>query len=264
MGLLGLCFGVGFILGPAIGGPLAAFGIHVPFLVAAGLAAANLIFAAAVLVEPERHVDASERAESRPRRSVLANPAVLRLCLVYWVFSMAVTQLETVFAYYMKDTFQWKATELWVIYVAMALVMGGVQGGALRPLAARFPERRLIAAGIGILAVAFLLLPVAPTVALLCGPLALAAIGRGVAQPSLMSLASMEAEHGERGAVMGTFQSSASLARVFGPLIGGAVYDLAHAGPFWMAGVLLIAAGLLPLSDRAAVAEPTPPADTGR
>ncbi len=245
MGMLGASFGVGFILGPIIGGLLSPLGYRVPMLVAAGLAFINLIYAAFSLKEPDRHVDRGATAVSASRFSVLRDPEVRRLCLIYFVYSIAVSQLETIFAFFMIDRFEFDALEVAWIFVGMAIVMGGIQGGGMKPLSARYSEKQLAVTGSLLLGLGFVLLPSAPTWAVLLLPLALAAVGRAITQPPLMSLTSMAATSDTRGVVMGTFQSSASLARVVGPVLAGLLYDLAEPGPFYLAAALMGLAFLL-------------------
>ena len=247
MGLLGASFGIGFVLGPAIGGLLAPYGHAVPMFFTAGLAALNWGIAALRLVEPERH---EAQAQGGRRLALLRDPALRAVVLANLAFSLAVTQLETFFAYLMRDRFGWGASGFAWILVAMAVVMGGIQGGGMKALSARYPERRLVVVGVVVLALGFAGVPLAPTVALLLLPLLLAAVGRAVAQPALLSLASQAARPEQRGAVMGAFQSSASLARVIGPALGGMLYAVALPYPFWLASALLVgvaaAAGALP------------------
>jgi MFS family permease len=242
MGLLGASFGVGFVLGPGIGALLAPYGHAVPMFFTAGLAAINWAVAALRLREPVRH-EAGERGTRR--LALLRDPAIRSVVLANLAFSLAVTQLETFFAYLMRDRFGWdNAQGVGFILVAMALVMGGIQGGGMKALSARYAERTLVVAGVAILALGFAGVPLAPSVAVLLAPLALAAVGRAIAQPALLSLASQAARPEERGAVMGVFQSSASLARVFGPALGGLLYALALPYPFWLASLLLVGVAL--------------------
>ena len=241
MGLLGASFGIGFLVGPAIGGALAPFGYRVPLLAAAGLAAANLVHALVSLREPpRRQVIAADAAGPAQRFGVLRDATVLRLCLVSFAFAFAVTQLETVFAFFLLDRFGYDAPHVAVLLVGMAVVMGGVQGGGMKALSARFEERALVSAGAAALGIAFLALPEMPTVALLAVFLVLSALGRGVSQPALMGLVSLASTDRNRGAVMGVYQSSASLARIFGPVIAGTLYDSKQALPFWLAGALAL------------------------
>ena len=238
MGMLGACFGVGFVLGPAIGGALAPFGYAVPMFAAAGLAGANWIHAALSLPEPPVRARLSDPA--RPA-GALRVPLVRRLCVANFVFSLAVTQLETMFAFYMGDRFGYDAREVAVLLIAMAVLMGAIQGGGMKALAARWSERSLATVGSLLLTAGFLALPLAPSVALLLVPLALCAVGRAILQPALMSMVSLAAQAGARGSVMGTFQASASLARVLGPIAAGWLYDRQLSAPFFLAGALLIA-----------------------
>jgi MFS transporter, DHA1 family, tetracycline resistance protein len=247
MGLLGASFGVGFVIGPAIGFVLVPYGHAVPMYFTAALAALNWVVAALRLSEPARHETASRAGG---RIALLRDPSVRAVVLANLAFSLGVTQLETLFPYLLKDVFGWGARPFAGILFAMALVMGAIQGGGMKALSARFAERQLVVSGAALLALGFAGVPLARSVALLLTALLLAAVGRAVAQPALLSLASQAARPGERGAVMGAFQSSASLARVFGPALGGLLYGLAIPYPFWLASALLIgialASGRLP------------------
>lgn len=237
MGLLGASFAVGFTLGPAIGGLLGPFGYQVPLLVAAGLAAANFGWAVAVLREPETHV---QEREPEDAERVLAEPLVRRISWANLFFALAVTQLETVFALLMKEKFGYDLLQVAFILVGMAVLMGAIQGGGIRALAARFGERSLLFSGAGLMVVAFVGVPLAPSVGLLLVPLAISAIGRGICQPSMMSLASSFTTASTRGVVMGTFNSRASLARAIGPLPAGFLFDVSMGIPFFLAAALML------------------------
>jgi MFS family permease len=252
MGMIGASFAVGFTLGPPLGGVLAKLGHGTPMFVAAGMAALNLVWAAARLREPERHAE-RPAPDLTTRFDVLRAPVIGRVCLIYLLFSLAVTQLETTFAFYMSHRFGFDVLGVGLVMLAMAIVMGAIQGGGMKRLSARFPEHGLVIAGLGLMSVAFVLVPSAPTVAWLMGPLGLAAVGRGIAQPPMMSLVSLASDEGSRGLVMGVFQSTASAARIVGPVLAGWLYDRAQPLPYWTAGLLTaLALGLAwPLVRRA-------------
>src|SRR5262249_4374743 len=114
------------------------------------------------------------------------------------------------------------------------------QGGLIRTLSQRYGEVLLLTAGSLIMVVSFAAVPFSPTVALLLLPLGLSAVGRGIGQPSLMSLVSKKSPHHARGTVMGTFQASASLGRVIGPVIAGFLYDRSMALPYYVAGGMML------------------------
>ncbi|MFP6654108.1 MAG: MFS transporter [Myxococcota bacterium] len=246
MGMIGASFAVGFTLGPPIGGLLARFGHGVPMLVAAAMAAVNFVWAVFALREPERR---KQRPSSKlkSRLDVLRHPVLGRICFVYFLFSVAVTQLETTFAFLMLHRFGYDALGVGLLMLAMAIVMGGIQGGAMKRLAARFHERRLILVGLSLMALAFFAVPLPQTVPFLMLPLLLASIGRGISQPPMLSLVSQRADAGSRGIVMGVFQSCASAARVVGPVVAGLLYDQSQNYPYWLAAGLVAAAALTAL-----------------
>jgi DHA1 family tetracycline resistance protein-like MFS transporter len=218
MGMVGASFALGFVLGPALGGLLAPnldgswpaagvfgptissflmpFGYGIPVLLAAGLAVINGAFATLSLTEPQRHAEPEAGAS---RLEVLRDPLVRRLCATNLAYSMAVTQLESIFAYFMVDRFGYEALQVAFILIGMGVVMGGVQGGAIRPLVARFGERRLTLTGFALMAVSFVAVPFMGSVWMTVIPLAGSAIGRGIAQPPLLGLVSMATTDTNRG-----------------------------------------------------------------
>lgn len=237
MGLIGAAFGIGFLLGPALGGILSRHGYHVPLLAAAGLSLLNLVYAFVQLPEPTHH----HHVEEKIKTSLLKDhPALLRLCLVSFVFTVAVNQLESTFAFFMMQRFAYDAIHVSYILAMMALIMVGIQGGLIRILSQRYGEIFLLIAGSLMLTVSFAAVPWSPTVALLLLPLGIASVGRAISQPALMSLVSKKSPPHRRGAVMGTFQASASLGRVIGPMIAGYLFDLSIPYPFYLAGALMV------------------------
>ncbi len=249
MGLIGAAFGIGFILGPALGGILSIHSYATPILFAAGLSALNVVYA-------WRRLGESRSGQTRTPLGILKTlqlPAVSTLCLLNLLFTLGVTQLESTFAFFMKDRFGYDAKHVAYVLVLMALIMVLVQGGLIRRLAPRFGEKKLLISGALILALAFIFVPTSPNVAWLLFPLSIASLGRGICQPSLLSLASKSADPAIQGSVMGTFQSAASLARVIGPTVAGLLYDQNTSLPFYCAATLItatliLAAGFHPTS----------------
>ena len=242
MGLIGAAFGVGFLLGPAMGGALSRYGYAVPVFAAAGLTVLNMIYAFFRLEEPRQHrhvTDAADLVTEPSQKSVFHQPAVVKICIVNFVFTLSVTQLESIFAFFMMDRFQFDALHVSYVLALMALVMVMIQGGLIKTLSQKFGEPVLLISGTAITMVAFGLIPSSMTVVTLLLPLSLAALGRGVSQPSMMSLVSKQAHHKTRGAVMGAFQSSASLGRVLGPALAGYLYDYWYPSPFYFAALMM-------------------------
>ncbi len=237
MGLIGAAFGIGFILGPAIGGLLSPYGYSVPLLFAAGLSALNVIYAYFQL--QESHSTQGERPSSPKTLTLLSDPYIRRVCSINFFFTLGVTQLEATFAFFMMDRFDFDARQVAYVMVMMAAIMVAIQGGLIKRLVLRFGERGLLLAGGVFLALGFFWIPFNHRWILLLLPLAICSVGRGIGQPSLLSLASKETEEADRGAIMGLFQSSASLARVLGPVTAGWLYDSRQALPYYLATILM-------------------------
>jgi len=237
MGLIGAAFGIGFILGPAIGGILSVYGYSVPILTAAGLGAVNVVYAIFRLGESHSHSRSPQRKVGR--RLLLRLPHVGKLCLLNLFFTLGVTQLEAVFAFFMMDRFSYDAREVAYILVLMAFLMVVIQGGLIRRLSQRFGEKNLLLWGAILLSLAFVWIPAMFRVSILLIPLMISSVGRGISQPSLLSLVSKFAPADLRGSVMGMFQSSASLGRVFGPIVAGLLYIRMVELPFYLAGLMI-------------------------
>jgi DHA1 family tetracycline resistance protein-like MFS transporter len=239
MGMVGASFGIGFLLGPAIGAGLLPLGYGAPMFFASGLAGINLLFSIFVLVEPERHVSEDETSLSR-FEILRSDPTVRRLCTINLFFALAVTQVESFFIYYALDRYGMAELDVVLVMVLMAVVMAVIQGGAMRRLAGRFGEKQLLLTGSFAMLLSFGAIPWMPTVGLLLVPLLASAVGRAISHPSMMSMVSLQASAGMRGAVMGSFQSAASLARTIGPLVAGLLYDANPNQPFLLAAALMI------------------------
>src|SRR5215472_7763959 len=203
MGLIGAAFGLGFILGPAIGGLLAgADPAHPNFLgpglMAAGLSCAALFFAAATLKEsldPERRA----KIAMRPRPSRLAvlaagfNDRELRLSIaLLFLVTFVFAGMESTFALWSERAFGWGAAQNGYVFAYTGILAALVQGGLIRHLAPRFGENLLVLQGAVALALGLLAIPFARSLLPLLVAMALLAYGAGVSNPSLASLISLK------------------------------------------------------------------------
>lgn len=231
MGLIGAAFGLGFIFGPAIGGVLSRFGYGAPMFVAAGLAFLNGLFAYGRLPEPplSREQRARHRAvrfDRRAMRESLGDARTRGAILLFGIVTFAFTQMEATFALFMQARHGYDAQGAGWLLAYMGAVMVLVQGGLIGRLSKRFGEARLVVAGTLATSVALLILAESPRMGPVFGALALLALGSGVTNPSLSSLASLGARADRRGATLGVYQSMGSLARVLGPPAAGRAYDV--------------------------------------
>lgn len=261
MGLFGATFGLGFIFGPAIGGILSRYGIHVPFLFAAGLSFVNAALLYFILPESVKKGAAGQFAKRKNRFleiiESLSDATFGTLTAVYFFLITAFSIMTYAFVLFTMFRFGYTAEENGYIFAFIGILAVIFQGGLFSRLAHRFGENLLTIIGCLMMTLSLFLIPfVSPaSVGLLglLGTVALLAIGNAMASPSVTSLASkLSAEH-EQGKSLGVLQSGASLARAIGPAIGGVLLTNAFKQidnhtvqrTFWTAAAIMLATVLI-------------------
>jgi multidrug resistance protein len=240
LGLLGAAFGVGFVVGPALGGLASLGGVHVPFYVAAAIAAVNAV-AALIRLPETRSGEQVRRAGSRvPTTAVLRHLAVIGFITV-----VSFVAFEATFSLFGGRRFGLTEGSTSVVFLCIGVVLVAIQGGGYGKLAERFGPERLFVGGIGLVAGGLLTMSLATTWPVLIVSLALLAVGQGCASPSLTSLVTQHAPADQRGQALGFQQSAASLGRVLAPPVAGGLYDRAGVWSPYAAGGALCAAGVL-------------------
>ena len=242
MGLIGAAFGLGFTIGPFIGGELSVYGLAAPIWFAAALSALNFVLAFAWLKETRKP------NSTRPRRSinpeiflkVAKHPVVGSSILLTFVLTFAFALMESSFTLFAEHIRDLDARLVGRMFGIAGLTMIVVQGGIIGRLVKRFGEGPLIPLGIGILAVSLLILPFAPPIGAMTIVFVMMAIGQGISSPSLHSLISRGTSPDEQGFVLGTNQSMSALARVLGPAAAGWIYLGGAAWPFFASGSILL------------------------
>jgi len=284
MGLLGAAIGLGFILGPAIGGLCSlydfaarfpawtAWGVNpfsAPALAAFALAALNFLWAAARLPEtlpPERRGRRSHRRSVNPfvmfgARSLGA--PVARVNLIYFAAFLAFAAVEFTLVFLAVERFDYTPRENAWMFVYVGLLIALVQGGAVRALAPRFGDRSLALAGQVLIAPGFALIGLASTQLALYAGLSFTALGSALIVPSLSALVSRYAPPDRQGFALGTFRSVGSLARALGPLMGSVCYwRLGSRSPYLAATAFLLLPAVLTLALPHPPAEGSPPGES--
>src|SRR5205823_1256573 len=164
LGLLSAAFGVGFVLGPALGGLSALAGPRVPFFVAAGIAFLNFLVAIERL--PETHPPGARRTvveEEAPVESAERRRALTRLALVAFIATAAFSAFEATFSLLGQRRFDLTESSVFVVFIGIGLVLVAVQGGMVRPLNARFGPAGALRLPLSLLAIGLLLLAAATT-----------------------------------------------------------------------------------------------------
>jgi DHA1 family tetracycline resistance protein-like MFS transporter len=271
-GLIGVAFGLGFILGPAFGGVLAGFSVTLPVWVATGFALVNLLLVVVLL--PETHPQEARRAMPRKRdlnpftalKRVFTNPQVRRLCAAFFLFFMAFNGFTAVLVLYFKQAFNWGPGLATTAFLVVGVVATVVQGGLIGPLVARFGEWRLTLAGLGFVIIGCLLIPMANisnAAGVVFSAVAILALGTGLVTPCLRALVSRRLGDSGQGAALGSLQGLQSLGSFIGPPVAGFSYDmLGQRSPFWLGigllvGVAALVAGGLPSSGQNTQNSPT-------
>ena len=259
MGLIGAAFGLGFIVGPALGGVLSRVSLSAPFLFAAGLAAANAIALYFLLPEslkPE-HRDQSRRRASIAEVMRESGSWHLGVIMGTWFFAtLAFSMLTAIYALFTLNRFNYDAAHVGYIFAFVGFVGAIIQGGLIGRLVKAFGDKALVVAGTAVMAFSMLWLPLSDSLTTLLLATTGIAIGNSLATPTLNAMASKSVSALWQGRVLGVLQSVASLARIIGPVLGGFLLsrDVQAASPvygktpFWAGGAIMLVALALSVS----------------
>jgi DHA1 family tetracycline resistance protein-like MFS transporter len=248
MGMIGAAFGLGFIIGPVIGGVLAGSNVATADLRTPGLIAAALSLMACLgvvwLLPESLAANAAPGARGRIAavREALSQPALARLMAIFFLVILAFSGMETTFAWWAIAQFGWGPRATGFVFFYVGILSATMQGGLIGPLTRRFGEERLMLGGMLLIAFGLAAMPLAHQLPPLIAAVSALALGMGAMQPSINSLISRRA--GERqGEILGVAQSVGSLARVVGPLLAGSLYTaFGRSSPFvWGAALMAIA-----------------------
>jgi multidrug resistance protein len=256
MGMIGAAIGMGFVVGPVIGGVLAGRGSVLPFWVAMGMALGNALLVLRRLPETRQsHAGRSAREEHTGLnlltggwRRALRHPAVARLIAINLLFTLAFTAMEAVFPLFTQHGFHWGATQNGYIFTYVGVIIVLMQGGLVGQLVKRFGEHAMLTGGLVLLAGGLLLLPFSSTLALLLVALGILSVGEGAVTPTISALLSLASPEEAQGETLGLAQGIAGLGRIFGPLGAGALFALGAGVPFAAGGVVVSLAAALALS----------------
>jgi DHA1 family tetracycline resistance protein-like MFS transporter len=252
MGIIGAAFGLGFILGPAIGALLVTVA---PWLPGIGAAVASLVAFVLVLLRLPETLDLEAKREARRHplnlgslAEVLSHPLVGLCLLMVFLTIFACANFETTFAQFAKLRFSYSTSTIAWLFVYAGVLGAIVQGGLVGRLARRFGEIRLIVVGTSLSFVALGFLPYAPSRGPLLVILAVLALGQGIAHPSLSAFTSKLVAPDEVGGVMGVYQGISSLARIIGPFWGEVIYGaIGFAWPFRTGSIFMLLAAVVAL-----------------
>ncbi|HEX7731480.1 MAG TPA: TCR/Tet family MFS transporter [Rhodanobacter sp.] len=275
-GMLGAAFGIGFIVGPALGGFLGHWHLRLPFWVAATLSLLNFCYGWFVLPEslpPERRTPRFDWRRANPIGAVVLlrrYPQVFTLAAVFFLINLAQFSLNSTYVLFIQYRFGWGPQTAGYTLGLVGLCSGLVQAVLVRRLMPKLGERRMILTGLTLCVIGYLVFGLAPTAWLFLLAIPVFCLG-GLAGPPAQSMMTHQVDPHEQGRLQGALTSLASLAGIFGPAMFANLFALFisdHApirhlpgAAFVLAALLLLAATLVAIRATSHVVPASAPAD---
>ncbi|MBN8697626.1 MAG: TCR/Tet family MFS transporter [Bacteroidetes bacterium] len=257
-GLVGAAFGIGFIIGPVVGGICSKWGTHVPFIVAACFSLLNFIYGYFILPESlkEENRRKFDWKRANPVGSLLhlkRYPMVIGLVATLVFLYLAGKSVESTWTYYTILKFQWDET--WVGYSlgVVGILVAIVQGGLIRTVIPKLGAKKSIFIGLSLMTVGLLLFAFASKGWMMMSFLIPYCLG-GIAGPALQGVISNEVPANEQGELQGALTSLMSLTAIVGPLIMNNLFSFCTkpgtafyfpGAPFALGALLLLIGTLL-------------------
>jgi multidrug resistance protein len=251
MGIIGAAIGLGFTVGPAIGGILAPHGETTPFWVALGIALINALLVLFLLPETRKEQSGS----GVPREGigilfsgwskVVQEGSIVSLVLVGLFYTLAFTGMESVFALLTQKNFGWSATQNGYIFTYVGVIVILMQGGLVRQLVKRWGERNILIFGLVMLGLGLIMLIWGKNLALVLLAVGILSIGDGAVTPTSSAMLSLITPANEQGEILGFAQGIGGLGRTVGPIIAGVLFTFNPSAPFLASGLFAILAILV-------------------
>lgn len=253
MALIGAAFGLGFLFGPAIGGALTLWADHFspdPLFKSSfsaywvsGLCLLTFLFALRYLKETLNKdlIEKNKLTRVQALTKYFKVPTVGPLIFVFFLSSFAMSTMEATLVLFMKDKFGWGLKEVSFGFAYVGLMIVLTQGFLVRRLLPKFGERNLLRLGLISMSLGFLGIAAAHSLFAMAITQTLLALGVGFVNPATLGSISLLTDAKEQGAALGTTQSMASLGRIIGPALGGAVYGAWYIeSPFILSGLFTL------------------------
>jgi len=251
--VIGIAFGIGFLIGPALSGWLSHYSYTYPILVAAALSAGSVICTATLLPSVEPHT-LNQSGPGGKRLGVLdwrtygqyfTRPELGPLLLQFFFFAFSFSMFVNGFALFSERRFTWHGKPFDAMQVGFILAWVGflsiiLQGGLIGKLVKRFGELSLVRSGFLVTAVTSFWLARVDSIGELLANTGVSSYGSGVVRPAVTALITQKASKQEQGVVLGLTQSLTSVSAIIAPVVAGALIDRGWLAA-WAIGVGLVA-----------------------
>lgn len=245
MGLLGAAFGLGFMLGPAIGGFLSRFGFAVPAYFATAFALLTTLATTRFLRETVDLKRASRSPNTRFNLKTLLNilttPTLGVLIVSFFFLSFAFSGIQGTYALFTERLLGWGPQQVGYIFALIGIIAIITQLKLLPALLSRFQEKQILIFSIPLLSLGFTSVGLARSLPTILLANTLIPLGNSLANPTLSALASEEVKDTEYGGTLGLLQSAGSLGRILGPILGGLLFEsMSPSTPYFTSAVIFL------------------------
>ncbi len=250
-GMVGAAFGVGFILGPVIGGLLGQFGLRVPFMVAALLSFLNFIYGYFVLpeslsLENRRKFDWKRSNPLSSIKQLKKYPAVIGLVISYFLIYLATNSVQSTWSFFTIQQFNWNPKMIGISLGLVGLLVGIVQGGLIRIINPLLGSKRSVYVGMALYTLGLILFSFASQSWMMFVFLIPYCLG-GICGPALQSIISGQVPSNQQGELQGGLTSIMSLTSIIGPVVMTSLfsYFTSPTAPFHFAGASFFLGSIL-------------------
>lgn len=252
-GMIGAAFGLGFIIGPGLGGLLGSFGPRVPFMAAAGLSLLNWLYGYFILPESLKFENRRkfEWKRANPVASLLnlkRYPVVLGLVASLVLIYIAAHAVQSNWSYYTIEKFGWNSAMIGASLAAVGILIAIVQGGLIRIIIPAWGQKTSLYVGLALYSLGFILFAFATEGWMMFAFLIPYCLG-GIAGPALQGIISSQVPANEQGELQGALTSLMSVTSIIGPLLMTQLFS-AFTGPaaaFYFPGAPMAMGGVLTL-----------------
>lgn len=252
-GLVGAAFGLGFIIGPVIGGIAAQWGVQMPFFVAAGLSLLNFLYG--LLIVPESLTQANRRSfdfrKANPVTSLMRfrrYPMLIGLVFSFFLIYMAGKSVETTWAYYTMYRFDWSEAHVGYSLAFVGVLVAAVQGGLVGVISKKMRKKHMILLGFSFWVLGLILFSLANKGWMMYAFCVIYCLG-GIAGPTLQSVMSNTVPDNEQGELQGSLTSLISVTSIIGPPLMTGIFAAftRDTAPFEFPGAAFLLGSLLAL-----------------